>query len=67
MNGVSNPTLCVSGEKHCCKCTQGDVAHLQEHQTGEENGPCQSQEAPEEIPPSHSSVGTLSETLLAVW
>ena len=50
--------FCISGEKHSCECSQGDVAHLQEHQTGEEDGPRQSQEAPEEIPPSHSPVGS---------
>lgn len=48
----------VPGEKHGCKCSQGDVAHLQKHQTREEDGPRQSQEAPEEIPSSHSPVGT---------
>lgn len=51
------------GEKHSCECSQGDMAHLQEHQTGEEDGPCQSQEAPEEISPSHSPVGTVLLTL----
>lgn len=50
--------ICTAGEKHCCERSQGDVAHLQEHQTGQEDGPRQSQEAPEEIPPSHSPVGT---------
>lgn len=49
--------LFCSGEKHSCECSQGDMAHLQEHQTGEEDGPRQSQEAPEEISPSHSPVG----------
>lgn len=67
VTSVSNHALCVPGEKHSCKCTEGDVAHQQEHQAGQEDGPRQSQEAPEEIPPSHSSVGTLPETLLAVW
>lgn len=51
-------SLHASGEKHSCERSQGDVAHLQEHQTGEEDGPRQSQEAPEEISPSHSPVGT---------
>lgn len=32
-------TLVLVGEKHSCECSQGDVAHLQEHQTGEEDGP----------------------------
>lgn len=48
----------TSGEEHRCKRSQGDLAHLQEHQAGEEDGPRQSQEAPEEIPPSHSPVRT---------
>lgn len=50
--------LSTSGKEHCCKRSQGDLAHLQEHQAGEEDGPRQSQEAPEEIPPSHSPVRT---------
>lgn len=54
----------TSGEKHSCECSQGDVAHLQEHQTGEEDGPRQSQEAPEEVPPSHSPVGTVFRMLI---
>lgn len=48
-----------SGEKHSCECSQGDVAHLQEHQIGEEDGPRESQEASEEIPSSHSPVGAV--------
>lgn len=55
----------LPGEKHGCECSQGDVAHLQKHQTCEEDGPRQSQEAPEEIPPSHSPVGTALGTTLA--
>lgn len=47
-----------AGKEHSCECTQGDVAHLQEHQTGEEDGSRQSEKAPEEISPSHSSVGS---------
>ncbi|XP_065713568.1 small conductance calcium-activated potassium channel protein 3 isoform X3 [Patagioenas fasciata] len=34
----------------------GNVAHLQAHEAAEEDRPRQSQEAPEEIPPSHSPV-----------
>uniref|UniRef100_A0A8C3C5S6 Potassium calcium-activated channel subfamily N member 1 n=1 Tax=Cairina moschata TaxID=8855 RepID=A0A8C3C5S6_CAIMO len=35
-----------SGEKCCCQRTQGNVAHLQTHQAGEEDRPCQSSETP---------------------
>lgn len=34
------------GEKRCCQRTQGNVAHLQTHQAGEEDRPCQSSETP---------------------
>ena len=51
------------GEKHSCERSQGDVAHLQEHQTGEEDGPRESQEAPEKISPSHSPVGAMLLTM----
>ncbi|XP_040509683.1 small conductance calcium-activated potassium channel protein 1 isoform X6 [Gallus gallus] len=35
-----------AGEKRCCQRTQGNVAHLQTHQAGEEDRPCQSSETP---------------------
>ncbi|PKK17893.1 potassium channel, calcium activated intermediate/small conductance subfamily N alpha, member 1 [Columba livia] len=35
-----------AGEKCCCQRTQGNVAHLQTHQAGEEDRPCQSSETP---------------------
>lgn len=55
--------ICFSfsiGKEHGCKRSQGDMAHLQEHQAGEEDGPRQSQEASEEIPASHSPVRKVS-------
>ncbi|KAK7895705.1 hypothetical protein WMY93_021030 [Mugilogobius chulae] len=53
-NFMMDTQLTKRVKKHSCECSQGDVAHLQKHQTREKDGPRQSQEAPEEVSPSHS-------------
>ncbi|XP_038123619.1 small conductance calcium-activated potassium channel protein 2 isoform X2 [Cyprinodon tularosa] len=53
-NFMMDTQLTKRVKKHSCECSQGDVAHLQKHQTGEEDGPRKSQKASEKIPSSHS-------------
>lgn len=43
----------VTAEKCCSQCAQGDLAHLQKHQTGEEGQCFQGQDSPKKIPPGH--------------
>lgn len=47
---------CFTGEEHSCQCTQGNMAHLQTHQVGQEDRSCQGAETPTQVSPSHSPV-----------